>query len=271
MNISSLLGFIAALGIFIGSSVMAMENSDILFQAQAILIVVGGTAAVTLVSFPYQILYSLTKVFFRRIFGKTHYDYLGIVEQIKTVSTNSRRGKKYLESTIDSIENPFLKEATQVMFWLDAEVTLEDLRMALETRAETFYHRYTSQANMFRTISKFPPAFGLMGTTIGMIALLQGLGGSKDNIGPAMAIALVTTLWGLALANFVFIPIAENLEKQTEDDLVARRMIVEGVLLIAADKPTKYVEEVVRGFLLPSERGEGHASDGHGDSIKRVA
>jgi chemotaxis protein MotA len=69
-----------------------------------------------------------------------------------------------------------------------------------------------------------------------------------------MAIALVATLYGLILTNFVFIPIAENLTKQTQEDLVARSIVVEGIMLIHADKPTRYVEEKAKMFLLPNQR-----------------
>ena len=131
------------------------------------------------------------------------------------------------------------------------------MRSLLETRVETHFERYMVEADIFRAISKFPPAFGLMGTTLGMIALLQALGRSdaKNLIGPSMAIALVATLYGIVLSNFVFIPIAENLTQQTREDLIARRIVVEGIMLIAADKPTQFVEEKVKSFLLPSERG----------------
>jgi len=108
---------------------------------------------------------------------------------------------------------------------------------------------------------------------MGMIALLQALGDSnaKDQIGPAMAIALVATLYGLVLTNFVFVPIAENLAAQTNEDTVARSIVVEGVMLIQANKPTKYVEEKVKSFLLPKERGEDTSgSGGPGDTMKRA-
>ncbi len=112
-----------------------------------------------------------------------------------------------------------------------------------------------TDAITFRTLSKFPPAFGLMGTTLGMIALLQGLGedGAADKIGPSMAIALITTLYGLAVSNFILIPIAENLAKQAQEDLTMRLMIVEGIMLIQEGEPTKYIEESIKSYLLPSE------------------
>lgn len=74
-----------------------------------------------------------------------------------------------------------------------------------------------------------------------------------------MAIALVATLYGIVLSNFIFVPIAENLTQQSKEDLVARRIVVEGIMLIASDKPSQFVEEKVKSFLLPSERGGGKA------------
>jgi chemotaxis protein MotA len=142
-----------------------------------------------------------------------------------------------------------------MLFW-SKEISAEELRDLLETRVNTHYKLYMAEAKVFKTMAKFPPAFGLMGTTMGMIALLQSLGSpdAKNMIGPAMAIALVATLYGLVLTNFVFIPIAENLTKQTQEDLMARNIVVEGIMLMNADRPTKYVEEKVKSFLLPKQR-----------------
>ena len=90
-------------------------------------------------------------------------------------------------------------------------------------------------------------------------------------IGPAMAIALVATLYGLVLTNFVFIPIAENLAEQTQEDLIARSIVVEGIMLIEADKPTKYIEEKVKSFLLPKQRGEDYSSKPGGSTGMKQA
>jgi chemotaxis protein MotA len=88
-----------------------------------------------------------------------------------------------------------------------------------------------------------------------------------------MAVALVATFYGIVLANFVFTPIAENLTKQSKEDLVARRMVIEGIMLIAADMPTRFIEEQVLSYLLPSERGDGKAGSkaGSGASGRKAA
>ena len=97
-----------------------------------------------------------------------------------------------------------------------------------------------------------------MGTALGIVALLQSMGGpdAKDRIGPAMAVALVTTIYGLAISNFILIPIAENLTKQTQEDLICRKIVIEGILLINEDKSPRYIEEKVKSFLLPNQRAK---------------
>lgn len=144
------------------------------------------------------------------------------------------------------------------MFWAESNITNDELRDLLETRAETHFDEYMASTDRFKMVAKFPPAFGLMGTTIGLMALLRSLGGKQsiDNIGPGMAVALITTLYGLAIANFILIPISENLAKLTKDDLLARRIVVEGLMLIQEGKPTRFVEEKLKSFLLTKERNK---------------
>lgn len=258
MNFSTMIGFILSVTVFSAALMTSAKDFRIFLDQHAILIVVGGTMAASTICFPISKMFGLIKVFFRRILGKSKHNYAALIEEIVALSQASRRGRPAFEASISKIGDLFLKDAAQVLFWLDAEVSHDDLRELLETRAETHYERYIEESDIFRVMSKFPPAFGLLGTTLGMIALLQSLGGpaGKNNIGPAMSIALVATLYGIGMANFVFIPIAENLAQQTKEDLVARRMVVEGIMLIASDKPTQFVEEKVKSFLLPGERAK---------------
>jgi chemotaxis protein MotA len=126
----------------------------------------------------------------------------------------------------------------------------------LEQRLETIEHLYLHEANMFKTIGKYPPAFGLLATTLGMIALLQKIGqpGAEKMIGPAMAIGLVGTLYGIAMANLIFLPIADALLEKTEEEMALRRMILEGAMLLKQRVNPVYMRESMNSFLLPSDR-----------------
>ena len=273
MNFSTLIGFLASMAVFVGALVTSTQNFNIFGDYHAILIVIGGTIAASCVCFSLPRVFGLIKVFFRRMIGKHKRDYLAIIDQIVTLSSANRKGRASFEAALKQVQDPFLKDAAKALFWMDSEVALEDLRALLETRAETHYERYLHESDIFRVMSKFPPAFGLLGTTLGMIALLQALGKSdaKNAIGPAMATALVATMYGIVLSNFVFIPIAENLAQQSREDLICRRIVVEGIMCIAADKPTQFVEEKVKSFLLPSERGNERDWDDQGGSQRKAA
>lgn len=264
MNISTLIGFAASLVVFVIALAMSSDNPMVFADMHALLIVVGGTMAASLVCFSLPQVFGLFRVFARRMLGQKKRDYLMLVTEIALLSRSYRDGRAALTQTIVKLTDPFLIDAAGILSWLESDVTPQELRVLLETRASTHYERYLNEAEIFRTIAKFPPAFGLLGTTLGMISLLQSLGAAdaKSRIGPAMSIALVATLYGIVLANFVFTPIAENLTKQTQEDLTARKMVVEGVMSIVAGKPTAFVIEHVKSFLLPSERGGKSDSTG---------
>lgn len=257
MNLGTLIGFILAIASFVATMLMSFKNIAVVIDLHAFVIVIGSTVAVTLICFPAERIFALLKVVGKRILGKNKRDYAALIQEIVMLSEAYRKGEKNFETVIPKINDPFLKDAANAIFWIKADISPEEMRDLLETRVVTHTKIYNNEAKIFRTLSKFPPAFGLMGTSIGMIALLQSLGGenAKNEVGPAMSVALVATLYGLVLANFVFMPIAENLVEQTNEDTLARNMVVEGIMLIQANKPTKYVEEKIKSYLLPKDRG----------------
>lgn len=163
-------------------------------------------------------------------------------------------GLTALKDSIPNIRHDFLKEAVELV---SAGVLNEqEIRHTLEQRIKTIESRYMHEANMFRVIGRFPPAFGLLATTLGMIALLQKIGqpDSQKLIGPAMSIGLIGTLYGIALANLVFIPIAENLTERTQQEINLRRMIVEGAVMLKAQVNPISMREGLNSYLLPGER-----------------
>jgi len=256
MNVSTLIGLLVTFSVFAASLATSSDNMMMFLNGHAILIVIGGTSAATLMCFPIKKVVTLLQVFARRMLGKNKIDHGRIIGDILKLSVAMRQSKATFESSLAALKDPFLKDAGEVLFWIESSIEPDQLRDLLETRVKTHFRTYMKEADIFRTISKFPPAFGLMGTTLGMISLLKSLGspGASASIGPSMAVALIATLYGVALTNFLFVPIAENLSKQTHEDSVMRQMIVEGIMLIQENVPTSYIEAKLNSFLLPSER-----------------
>ncbi len=254
MNISSLAGIIIAFGVFIGAAVTSTKDSKVFLDYHAILVVVGGTLAATLISFSGKNLLAMLNIFFSKILGNPLDSCENVIVEIVELAKGYRENESYLKNNVDKIKNHFLKEAVQMM--IEGGIEPHEMDKILHKRAFTHYARYEEEAEMFKTIAKFPPAFGLLGAVLGIISMMQGLGSADaiKNVGPALAVALVATLYGIAIANFVFIPLGENLSKFNKYDNINRQMILDAIKLIRAKKHPLVVEENIKSYLLPNER-----------------
>jgi chemotaxis protein MotA len=253
VNFSAIIGFIiCAVVLFLG--VTESEGArQILINKHAIIIVIGGTLASTFISFPITKVIKLSGVALKKLIGISHIDYQRTISEVIGVAEQAQRDPNAIRAGIGNVKDPFLKEGLQLLADGATEEQLSDI---MRTRIETFRRRHIAEANMFKTIGKFPPAFGLLGTTLGMITLLNQLGGvdAQKLVGPAMAIGLVATLYGIGTTNFLLIPIAENLSALGAEDYASRNMILEGLLMIKRKVHPVLVEEKMKSFLLPSER-----------------
>lgn len=254
MNFSSLIGVIFGIAVMYASLTATSSDLTFFLDFHGILIVVGGTAAAASISFPIKKVFSLLKVFFLRVLGRNRINYQEAITQILELNKKASMGLTALNESIASIKHPFLKEAVGLV--AAGVLNENEIRSTLEQRIRTMEARYLHEANMFRVIGRFPPAFGLLATTLGMIGLLQKLGqpDSQKLIGPAMSVGLIGTLYGIALANMLFIPIAENLTERTQEEMTLRRMMVEGALMLKAQVNPITLREGLNSFLIPKDR-----------------
>jgi chemotaxis protein MotA len=253
VNFSAVIGFFICVGVLFLGVTESEGARAILLNKHAILVVLGGTIASTFVSFPISKVVSLTFVALKKLIGISGKDFKGIITEVIGIAEQAQRDPGAIKNVVGNVKDPFLKEGLQLLIDGATEEQLSDI---MRTRIETFKRRHIAEANMFRTIGKFPPAFGLLGTTLGMITLLNQLGGpdAQKLVGPAMAIGLVATLYGISITNFILIPIAENLSSLGAEDYAARNMTLEGLLMIKRKIHPILVEEKMKSYLLPSER-----------------
>ena len=254
MNFSSIFGILAALTVLV-LSVMGSSKSLLVFlDPHGILIVIGGTAAAGLMCFPLRFYLRISKVFVKKFLGAYATRYDVVITEIVDLARGQRDNPDYLKTKLKTLQTPFLKDAAELL--VQGGIPEAALDEILLKRAATHSRRYEYDVGVFRTVAKFPPAFGLMGTTLGMIALLQQLGGqdSQKMLGPAMAIGLVATFYGLVLANLVLIPISENLAMLNREDETVRGIVIDGLRLLRAKEHPKVVEEHLKSYLLPHER-----------------
>lgn len=254
MNFSSFFGVLIGISVMFTALTSTTDNLEVFLDLHGILIVCGGTAAAASISYPLSHLVSLTRVFALRVLGRNKVDYQGTITQLLELNKRASMGLSALSESLNSIQHPFLREAVALV--AAGVLSEHEIRTTLEQRIKTVEARYMYEANMFRTIGRFPPAFGLLATTLGMIGVLQKIGqaDSQRLIGPAMSVGLIGTLYGIALANLVFLPIAENLTERSHEEVTLRRLIAEGTLMLKSQVNPIAMREGLNSFLLPRER-----------------
>lgn len=254
MNFSSILGLIFGISVMYTALTATSKDLSFFMDFHGILIVCGGTAAAASISFPIKDVLVLFRVFLMRVIGRNRVNYQEIITQLLELNKKAALGATGLNEMIPTLKHEFLKEAVGLV--ATGVLTEQEIRATLEQRLKTTETQYMHEANMFRTIGRFPPAFGLLATTLGMIGLLQKIGqpDSQKLIGPAMSVGLIGTLYGIALANLIFIPIAENLTKKTLEEVTLRKMIIDGVLLLKVQVNPITMRERLNSFVLPKHR-----------------
>lgn len=253
MNFAGLLGYLLAIGVILFSILTSVKEPKIFSDVHGIVLVIGGTVAVGLMTFNFKRLAGALGVFIRKTFGGG-IDYLGTIKIIVDVANAYRNDPKSIAQLVQKNAHPFLKEAISLI--TDYGFQPEELDAILTNSIKGKKKRDSDENKVWHTVSRFPPAFGLMGATLGMISFLQTMGepGSQERIGPAMATALVATFFGLTLANFLLIPLAERLMEVSNDDLTLRNIIKDGVVMVLEKRHPKFIEEFLKSYLSPTDR-----------------
>jgi chemotaxis protein MotA len=254
VNVYSVTALILTLLVFFVGVFTATDSASAFVDYHAALIVFGGTAAVAALSFRLDRIYLLLKVFYLRVIRGSKVEYVPVIRELMVVAEAFRKNDSALDSIIAGLADPFMRECLEML--REDLMPHDDLYNLLSIRVQTVYSRYAEDGKKFKALGKFPPAMGLMGAVLGMIALLQKLGqpGAEKNVGPAMAVAMVATLYGIAFANLIILPIGENLTEGARQIYTKNRMIVEGVRLIGQRKNRVLLAEELNSYLLAAER-----------------
>ena len=255
MNISTPVGFLISICVIFFAIKTGIKNPLVFLNEHAAIIVFGGTLSAALICLPISYFLNMFKVFLTTLLGARSAATMRTIDEIVELANLINQGRPVSEGYAN-VKTPFLKEGLELME--SGALSEEELEDILDKRVEMQNERYKQNSLTFKMVGKFPPAFGLVGTTMGMIALLQSLGepNAFDRLGPSMSIALVATFYGLILSNVILIPIGENLSQAAEEDLAMRRIVVEGVRLLRAQKHPLLVQEYLRSYLTPKERNK---------------
>ena len=249
MDISSIIGLLLGIAFIIGG-IRTTGELGTFWDVSSIIIVLGGTIASTLASFPMKNFLNTGKVIKKAFFYKDTSPDEVIGEIIELANIARKEGLLSLEEYAENLDDEFLKKG--IMLIVDG--TDPDLvRNILETELVFLEERHLDGQSIFQTMGTYAPAFGMIGTLIGLINMLKFIDDSSA-IGPNMSVALVTTFYGSFLSNMVFLPIASNLSEQTDEELFTYTMILDGVLQIQAGTNPRLLEERLLSYLSPEAK-----------------
>lgn len=249
MDIATILGIIVGIGLIIGGILVEGSLLDFL-DLSSILIVLGGTVAATFVAYPLKNVLAAFKIATKAFNNKIE-DPNEIIVTINNLANTARKeGLLALEEASESIDEEFLKKGSMLIVdGTDPEL----VRNLLETELAFIEERHKSGQSIFEIMGSLSPAFGMIGTLIGLINMLTKLD-DPSSIGPSMSIALLTTFYGTLLANLVFIPISNKLKLRSREEILRKEIMVEGLLSIQAGENPRIIEEKLKAFLPPKTR-----------------
>ena len=252
MDIGTIIGFIVG-GLLIFCAIVfgGHDGFASFWNVPALLIVFGCTAAAVLIAFPLKpILQSLASV--KQCFAKSKTDPKEIISQIVFFSESVRRaGLLAQESRLDDVRDPFLAEGLHLIVDGLPPSTVENI---LNSEIEAIQHRNQRERNVLLHCGRCAPAFGMLGTIIGLVMMLAKL--DAESVGPGMAVAVLTTFYGVLAAHLFFLPVAEKLWQLHEAEMQIKSMIVRGVLAIQSGEHPRIIRLKLQTLLPSEERPE---------------
>lgn len=246
-TILGLIGAICMIGLalFMGGQIQSFFNST------ALLIVIGGTIAVTAMSFSVQDLSSIGSVFGNSFFSKSANQKAVARQMMDMAVVVRRKGPLVLQNLQQSLGGQrFLNQAVELV--MDG-VTPEEIERVLVQDMEAYASRYEHSINMLRRAAEVAPAMGLIGTLVGLVQMLATLE-DPSSIGPSMAVALLTTFYGAILGTVFLAPLAAKLEKRMNDEFIVRSMILLTSMSMARKENPRRLELLLNTTLPPESR-----------------
>lgn len=249
MDIGTVIGIVGAFalviwGIMLGGSITQF------WDAPSVAIVFGGVAAVMLVAFPMPRVLSMLSVLKKAFFTAPQDPSAVIAKMVRYAERARREGMLALEEESENEPDEFLRKGLRLAVDGTDPQLLEKI---LETDIGQIEARHKSGKAILDTGGTYAPAFGMIGTLIGLVNMLAALD-DPSTIGAGMATALITTFYGAIAANAVFLPLANKLDVRSNEEILVKEMIIDGIMAIQSGDSPRIVEEKLKSFLSPAQR-----------------
>lgn len=255
MSFTTFLGFLGGIILFVGSILLATNNILLFVSVSSLLLVVGGTLAATFIGQEARYVMLALKGI-----GSTF-----SVQRVNRNILNQEVGRilrwGYLvqEQGFLPLEDEIKKVSSDPFLVFGVELLITgydgaDVRETLENVNDRTFERNMVPVNILRSMGSTAPAFGMIGTLVGLIVMLDAMGGDPTQLGPGLAVALNTTLYGVLFARMILIPAANKLQQREEILRFRHEMVIEGFALLAEKRSPRYIQDRVNSFLDPAIR-----------------
>jgi len=249
VDIATIIGILAAFGLMIGA-LFTGGNMGAFVNIPSLLIVVGGTFGIIFINWPLKNVLAIGSVI-KHAFITHPPDLQGLTSRLVEYANKARKeGILALESASEGETDTFLQKGIQMAVDGLEPAVIQSL---LDKEIEKIESRHKAGADLFQAFGTFAPAMGLIGTLIGLVQMLQSMD-DPSSIGPAMAVALLTTFYGAVLANMLFLPIAGKLRARSEEEVTSKELMLEGILSISAGDNPRILETKLHAFMEPKMR-----------------
>jgi chemotaxis protein MotA len=255
MDIATVIGIVLGFAT-ISLAILQGGGGAAFIHIPSMAIVVGGMLCATLIHFSLPQFLGIFSVIKKTVLNKITSSSELIQQMVNYAAVNRRDGSLALEEQIRKVDDPFIVKGLQMLVDGQEEDTVRDM-MSLEI--QYLQERHGTGKKILDFMGSAAPAFGMIGTLIGLIQMLRNLS-SPDDLGAGMAVALITTFYGALLANLVFIPLAGKLGLYSKAEILAMEMTLEGICAISRGENPTVVREKMQAFVSPNKREEVKAT-----------
>ena len=264
MDLGTILGLVAGIGIIVVGIIQSGGDLFWFYNFNSILIVLGGTLAATLVALPLKAVGNIFNIL-KKVFIGEQYDYIGTIDEIVEKAQKSRKdGLLSLEADLPNMKAGFFKNGIELAI---NERESSRLRTFLNLEMNNIQSRHIAGQELFLYMGTYAPAFGMLGTVLGLIVMMNNFAGSGEESSASydvaekfaqllsgMGLALITTFYGVFMANMIFLPIGGKLKRKSENEMMLKNIVVEGIISIHAREHPILIKEKLMTFVPYSLR-----------------
>lgn len=249
MDIATVIGLVGAFGLIFGAIMMG-GSIGMFINIPSLLIVVAGTGMALMIFFPMKDLLNTISVIKKTLFAEDREPSEFVKKLVELCQLARQNGILALDEVSQEIKDPFLKKGLQMAVdGMDPEMLSSQMELEIEKLEE----RHKVGANIMTAGATIAPAMGLIGTLIGLVQMLQNMS-DPSSIGPAMAVALLTTFYGAILANILFTPMGGKLKIRSQKEVLYNEVILSGVVSISKGENPRILESKILAMLPPKQR-----------------